>query len=327
VLQTLAVQQCDAPFEVIVIDNGSTDGTSVLLDEWCCRDPRFRTASEPLPGLSRGKNAGIRLARASLLIFADDDMRIHPHWVESYRRFFSGRDGEMVVAGGVVVPIPHDLGTWPDWLDEVALADVGLLHHRDERALVKFEYVWGGNMAVPKVVFDQLGLWDETAGLQADDRVTRQESRFYEDTELQDRVRGAGGSTWFCPEAIVHHRVNRQSITPRRLLSAAFSRGRNEFWQQRLRVWDRVELVPKRNALESVLALGVSLVRWGFWLIPFRFSKQRRFFERAWRAAFISGRSLDSLRAGRTSMRWFLSAARVAFPARSLLVRLTPDVG
>ena len=180
-------------------------------------------------------------------------------------------------------------------------------------------------MAVPKVVFDQLGLWDETAGLQADDRVTRQESRFYEDTELQDRVRGAGGSTWFCPEAIVHHRVNRQSITPRRLLSAAFSRGRNEFWQQRLRVWDRVELVPKRNALESVLALGVSLVRWGFWLIPFRFSKQRRFFERAWRAAFISGRSLDSLRAGRTSMRWFLSAARVAFPARSLLVRELPS--
>ncbi|HMH25353.1 MAG TPA: glycosyltransferase family A protein, partial [Gemmatimonadaceae bacterium] len=135
VLRTLAAQECRAPFEVIIIDNGSTDGTSALLEEWCRRDTRFRTAREPLAGLSRGKNAGVRLARAPLLVFTDDDMRVDPHWLESYRSLFSEHEGALLVAGGLVVPIAHDLGAWPEWLDDAALVDVGLLNHHDHRAL------------------------------------------------------------------------------------------------------------------------------------------------------------------------------------------------
>ena len=327
VLRTLAAQECGAPFEVIVIDNASADDTPALLDEWCRRDSRFRTACELRPGLSRGKNAGINLARSPLLLFTDDDMRVDPHWIESYHKLFSGHESSLLLAGGPIVPIPHDLGKWPEWLDEAALADAGLLHHRDQRELLKFEYVWGGNMAGPKLLFDQLGLWDETAGLLGEQRVTREDSRYYEDTELQDRVRKAGGSTWFCPEAVVYHRLERRSVTPRRISSTAFSRGRSDFWQQGLRTWHEVELVPKRNAFGSLLALAESLAGWSFWLILFRFSRRKGFFERARRAAFVSGRSLDSLRAGRKSMRLFRGAAHVAFPARSLLLQLTPDVG
>lgn len=326
VLRTLAAQECDTPFEIIVVDNGSTDATPALLDEWCRRDSRFRMVSEPRPGLSRGKNAGIKAARAPLLLFTDDDMRVCPRWVESYRRLFAAHGDALMLAGGPVIPIPHDLGTWPDWLGEAALTDAGLLHHREERTLSKSEYVWGGNMAVPKVLFDQLGFWDETTGLQAEQRVTREDSEFYEDTELQDRARKAGGATWFCPDAVVYHRVERRSVTPRRICSTAFSRGRNDFWQQQLRVWPQVDLVPKQNALRAPLVLAEGLASWGFWLILFRLSRRKGMFERARRAAFVSGRSLDSLRAGRKSMRLFLGASRVAFPARRLLLRLTPDV-
>jgi len=327
VLRTLGAQKCEAPFEVVVVDNGSTDDTAAILDGWCRSDSRFRMVSEPLAGLSRGKNAGIRNARASLLLFTDDDMRLDVHWIESYRRLFAEHHEELIVAGGPVVPIAHDLGTWPDWLDDAALTDVGLLDFRDERSLEESEFVWGGNMAIPRVLFDRVGLWDESAGLQADKRVTREDSEFYEDTELQNRARRAGAKTWFCPTAVVYHRVDRQVVTPRRITSTAFSRGRNDFWQQELRKWPRPELVPKRSALTAPLALTQSLARWGFWLILFRFSARKTFFERARRAAFGSGRSLDSLRAGRKSMRLFLGAARIAFPARRLLLRLTPDVG
>jgi glycosyltransferase involved in cell wall biosynthesis len=327
VLRTLAAQECGASFEVIVIDNGSTDDTPALLEEWCRQDSRFRTACEVRPGLSRGKNAGIGLARAPLLLFTDDDMRVDPHWIDSYHRLFSRHENSLLLAGGPIVPVPHDLGTWPDWLDEAALTDAGLLHHCDDRKLLRFEYVWGGNMGVPKHLFDRLGLWDETAGLLGEQRVTREDSRCYEDTEFQDRVRKAGGNTWFCPEAVVYHRLERQSVTPRHVSSRAFSRGRSEFWQNGLRVWHQVELVPKRNALGSLLALAASLASWSFWLILFRFSRRKGLFERARRAAFVSGRSLDSLRAGRKSMRLFMGAARLAFPARSLLLQLTPDVG
>ncbi len=325
-LQTLAAQQCDAPFEVIVIDNGSSDNTPALLGAWCRKDPRFRTAREPRPGLSRGKNAGIRMARGALLLFTDDDVRVDPQWVAAYRDLFARRLDALVLAGGPIVPIPHDLGGWPDWFDDAARADVGLLHHREQRVLGTSEYVWGGNMAVPRRLFDELGLWKESAGLQGDDRVLLQSSEFFEDTEFQDRVRNAGGSVWFCPGAVVQHRVDRRTITPRRIVSTAFSRGRNDIWVQELPLWREVRCVPKQNALRCLLALAGSLVRWCLWAIMFRLSERKAVIERARCAAFTSGRSLDSLRAGRSSMRWFRGASRIAFPARRLLLRLTPDV-
>jgi hypothetical protein len=201
-----------------------------------------------------------------------------------------------------------------------------MLDHRQQRQLQRFEYVWGANMAVPRSVFERLGRWDESVGLQGKGRVTQQDSEFFEDTELQDRVKNAGGGTWFCSQAVVHHRVRRGSVTPRRICSTAFARGRNEFWQQRLRVWHEVERVPRRNALEAMTALTANIMRWGIWLTLFRVSNRRGLFERARRAAFESGVALDSLRAGRKSKRLFLSAAKVALPARSVLLRWTPDV-
>src|SRR5688572_26192154 len=161
VLRSLAAQESADPFEVIVVDNGSTDGTGPFLAEWCRTNPRFRTASEPRPGLSRGKNAGIRLARGNLLLFTDDDMRLDPRWVESYRQLFAEQRSDVSVAGGPIVPIPSDLGAWPKWLQDDALHDAGLLHHGSQRALSRFEYVWGGNMAVARSVFDRFGLFDE----------------------------------------------------------------------------------------------------------------------------------------------------------------------
>jgi hypothetical protein len=120
--------------------------------------------------------------------------------------------------------------------------------------------------------------------------------------------------------------VSRASVTPRRICSTAFARGRNDFWQQRLRVWHEVDRVPRQNALEAMSTLTASIVSWGLWLTLFRFSHRKGFFERARVAAFESGRSLDSLRAGRKSMRLFLGVAKIALPTRSLLLRLTPDV-
>ena len=130
VLHSLAAQTCDVPYEFVVIDNASTDGTMAVLTEWCRIDPRFRVALEPRLGLSYGKNAGVRMARAPLLIFTDDDMVIDQRWLQSYVNLFAQHEGELMLAGGPCMPIPSDLGPWPDWFDERGMADVGLLQYR-----------------------------------------------------------------------------------------------------------------------------------------------------------------------------------------------------
>jgi glucosyl-dolichyl phosphate glucuronosyltransferase len=319
-LKALAAQECNAPFEVILIDNASTDGTAAVFQDWCRKDSRFRTAHEPRLGLSYGKNAGIKMARAPLLLFTDDDMVTDPHWIESYRDLFERRETELMLAGGPYVPIPSDLGEWPSWFDEPALADVALLHYWEERMLRKSEYVWGGNMAVPARLFERFGQWDETVGRKGDERGT------FEDTEFQDRIRRACGKVWFCPAAAVHHRVPRETLTPRQISSTAFTRGRNDPWMQNLPVWGDITAVPRRNAAAGLLMLATNLSSWGFWVIVFRLIRNKSCFERARSAAFASGSAFEWLRAGRNSMRLYRTTSRFTFLARRLVLRLTPDI-
>ena len=61
-------------------------------------------------GLSRGKNAGIRMARAPLLLFTDDDVVVPPGWIRSYAEFFSRHPLDTIVAGGPI--IRSQLRTW-----------------------------------------------------------------------------------------------------------------------------------------------------------------------------------------------------------------------
>lgn len=65
-------------WELIVVDNGSTDGTSALLDRYRARLP-LRSVVEPVPGLSVARNAGLHVARGEVIAFTDDDCVVDPH--------------------------------------------------------------------------------------------------------------------------------------------------------------------------------------------------------------------------------------------------------
>jgi glycosyltransferase involved in cell wall biosynthesis len=317
-LGSLARQRTTVSFEVLVIDNGSTDDTPHVIDDWCRRDSRFRTSREPRLGLSFAKNAGVRLADSELLMFADDDMIVDEQWIDSYRRVFAEQGTERALAGGPYVPIPNDLGAWPPWFDEAALPDVGLLDYREQRVLRPFEYVWGGNMAVPAGVFERIGLWDVSVGRRGEERGT------FEDTEFQDRWRAAGGSVWFCPGAVMLHRIARKEITPRRVLMTAFSRGRNDFAQRRLHGSGSPDEVDGPSNLRAVAGLVIGLFKWLWWAAYFRVTSTQLSMERARRAAWGVGWTLDRGRFNRESSLFWRALARVTFAVRGLVRRLAP---
>ena len=119
-LQALTAQQCRRPYEIVVVDNGSTDGTAALLDEWTRRDLRVVRTSEPRLGLSCGKNAGIKVARAPLLLFTDDDTLVDPRWIETYLDFFDRRRDDFMIVGN------QDTGYWSSMRNLTRTAIVAL---------------------------------------------------------------------------------------------------------------------------------------------------------------------------------------------------------
>lgn len=283
-LESLAAQATARSFEIVVVDNASEDATADVVAGWCRRDPRFRLVSEPSVGLSHAKNAGVSASRGGIVAFTDDDVLVDPGWLEGHLSLLDRVHG-LVISGGPILPIPHDLGRWPRWLGEASQIDLPRLEHGNvARPLGRWEQVWGANMAVPRRVFDRIGLWNEDLGRKGDERGT------WEDLDLAARVRSAGGEVWFCPGAVIRHRVMPELARPRTMLRAAFLRGLNDHVK---RVWasdrpagDAISAVQRARALVD---LAMHLIVWWAWSLLFRLFRRRAMFDAARRAAWCAG--------------------------------------
>lgn len=71
-------------FEIIAVDNNSSDGTAALLRDLASREPRLRVIREPVQGLSAARNGGIRAAKGQFVALLDADDLWDPHYLESH---------------------------------------------------------------------------------------------------------------------------------------------------------------------------------------------------------------------------------------------------
>src|SRR6185369_5094795 len=86
-LDALSRQTFDGDWEVIVVDNGSTDATATVARSWAGRVARLRVVEAPdQSGANFARNHGVRVARGRLLLFCDADDRASSTWVERMAR-------------------------------------------------------------------------------------------------------------------------------------------------------------------------------------------------------------------------------------------------
>ena len=84
-------------YEVILVDDGSTDSSPLICDRYSSTDPRFRTVHKPNGGVSSARNMGLELAKGEYIMFLDSDDTLLPLGLDDIMGSVSGED--MVVAG------------------------------------------------------------------------------------------------------------------------------------------------------------------------------------------------------------------------------------
>ena len=83
-LRALATQELAVDWEVVVADNGSDDGTSSCVMQWCERYPHIRLVdASARRGAAAARNIGVQSARGRLLAFCDADDVVQPGWLAS----------------------------------------------------------------------------------------------------------------------------------------------------------------------------------------------------------------------------------------------------
>ena len=130
------------PFEVIVVDNGSTE-----LPETVCHRAGVRLESEPIPGPGPARNCGANVARAALLAFIDADCVADPNWVRTIVEFMD-RNRTVDVVGGDIGILAVD----PAQLTSVEAYESNL-SYRVRLYVERYGFAATGNMAVRAEVF------------------------------------------------------------------------------------------------------------------------------------------------------------------------------
>jgi len=75
-------------WEAICVDDGSTDGSGAILDEYAAKDRRFRVIRQPNAGVSAARNVSLDMAKGEVVCFCDADDKLDAQWFETAAGFF-----------------------------------------------------------------------------------------------------------------------------------------------------------------------------------------------------------------------------------------------
>jgi cellulose synthase/poly-beta-1,6-N-acetylglucosamine synthase-like glycosyltransferase len=249
-LAALGRQDYDGDFEVIVVDDGSSDSSAAVAEAAAVRPRVVRLRGGAGPGVARA--AGAAEARAPVLAFTDADCEPIPGWLRAGARALAGAD---LVQGRTLPPEGAQVGPYDRQL--AVVAEWGLYE--------------SANLFVRRELYERAGGFDEgfeapTESFSLGRRHGQADSKHMgEDVSFGWRARRAGARTAFCDEALVYH--------------AVFPRDAAGFLAERMRVrhfpaiarhvpelrdaffWRRWFLSGRTAAFDAALA-GAALAAW-----------------------------------------------------------------
>lgn len=101
--------QTESDFEVIIIDDGSTDRTAAVAKAYITQDRRVRYVRQANAGVSAARNCGLDEARGLFVAFADADDRVEPNWLADMLDAATRYDADIVFCGFQVIGSSHRL--------------------------------------------------------------------------------------------------------------------------------------------------------------------------------------------------------------------------
>lgn len=162
-LMSICNQSFDnAKYEVIVVDNGSTDKTKNVVDSYVSKIPNLVYFYEERPGLHLGRHDGYNLSRSDILVYCDDDIEAFPTWLEAIHQNF--KDNATVLVGGRNIPIfevEPPFWVLERWLNRnnngFCMPYLSLIDFGSKVKEISPYYVFGCNFSIRKHIVKEAG--------------------------------------------------------------------------------------------------------------------------------------------------------------------------
>lgn len=202
-----------ADYEVVVVDNGSTDTTRAVVAQAIAALPpaqrgRLRYVFEQRPGLSCARNTGLGTTRGDIIVCTDDDILPEPAWLSEIHREFAA-DPQLAMLGGRVL-LAHE-----------GLQPIAIVTSQERKVLQRPEEascVITANFAFRRTLLEQIGSFDTRLGA----------GSFFaggEDTDFIYRGLKAGCKLRYAPNVTVYHNHDRTTLTQACQLAYNYGKG------------------------------------------------------------------------------------------------------
>jgi glycosyltransferase involved in cell wall biosynthesis len=196
-------------YEVVVVDNDSTDETGRVVARYAAEHPNFvRYFREPRHGQCYARNTAITAAIGEIIVFTDDDVIVETDWLNEIHREFAA-DSALSLLGGRVL-LAHD------GLQKVSLQT------SDQRQTFTYpnagSFPMGANMAFRREIFDRIGMFDVRLGA----------GKFFtgaDDADFFYRALKAGYRVLYAPNVLVYHNHDRVDVEQACRLEYGYGKG------------------------------------------------------------------------------------------------------
>jgi glycosyltransferase involved in cell wall biosynthesis len=234
-LESLAGQTSDkGRFEVIVVDNNSTDETQEIAGTFSNKFINFRIVKEIDQGLSNARNRGYREAAGSYVAYIDDDAIAFPDWIHQII-CFTVRHPEIQVFGGPYYAF--SLVQLPNWFPpEYGSSVVGTEERRIE---IGKEWLDGTNMVFEKDLLQTFGGFDSSLGMSG------QKIAYGEETKLLLELSRNNIPVFYVPAMRVRHLITEDKMSLTWLLKSSYASGRcyAQVMDNQRPIWKQMALI------------------------------------------------------------------------------------
>jgi len=218
-VESLVNQTCPKDhFEIIVVDNGSTDNTKEVVQQFS-QSALIRYIHEPIKGLSQARNTGWQAASGKYVAYLDDDAIAHPRWLEKMLKAFETVKPAPASVGGKVFPIWE--AERPAWLTDRMLSAYAIVDWGNRAKFLKPsspEHHVGCNVAYSREVLEACGGFNVNLGRKGKNLLSNDENL------IRKYIDSHGLGIYYDPEILVEHLVPKERVTRRFML-------RRHFWQ------------------------------------------------------------------------------------------------
>ncbi|NEO29044.1 MAG: glycosyltransferase family 2 protein [Symploca sp. SIO3C6] len=209
-------------FEIVVIDNGSTDDTGKVCTRYQQHLPNLRYIYEPILGLSKARNTAMEQARGEYIAYLDDDAIPCANWLETIIETYQTIKPTPICVGGPIYPLWDS--SKPDWITKEVEYLFSILDLGEKHQWLKLpKHLFGANMTYQREALQLIGGFSENLGRQGSKNLLSCE----EYLTYKILVEHGKGLFYYHPQISVQHWISQQRVNLNWMLRRSYWQGRS----------------------------------------------------------------------------------------------------